>query len=105
MSDINRITLIGNVGQDPEYKYFESGAMSAKFSIAVKRWDGKNKEDVTDWFNVKTFSKLSEHITKGKRIAVDGKLQTDTWTTEEGENKKSVYIFAENLQILTPKEE
>ena len=104
MSDINRVTLIGNVGQDPEYKYFESGAVSAKFTLAVKRYDSKNKEDITDWFNIKTFSKLSEHITKGKRIAVDGKLQTDTWE-KDGEKKKSIYVFAENLQILTPKEE
>lgn len=105
MSDINRVTLIGNVGQDPDYKYFESGAVSTKFTIAVKRYDSKNKEDITDWFNVKTFSKLAEHITKGKRIAVDGRLQCDTWTTDEGENRKSVYIFADNLQILTPKEQ
>lgn len=103
MSDINRVTLIGNVGQDPEYKYFESGAVSAKFTLAVKRYDSKNKEDITDWFNIKTFSKLSEHITKGKRVAVDGKLQTDTWE-KDGEKKKSIYVFAENLQILTPKE-
>lgn len=104
MSDINRVTLIGNVGQDPDFKYFESGAVSASFSLAVKRWDSKNKEDVTDWFNIKTFSKLSEHITKGKRVAVDGKLQTDTWE-KDGEKKKAVYVFADNLQILTPKEE
>lgn len=105
MSDINRITLIGNVGQDPDFKYFESGAMSAKFTLAVKRYDTKKKEETTDWFIIKTFCKLSEHISKGKRVAVDGKLQTDTWTTEDGENRKSVYVFADNLQILTPKEE
>lgn len=104
MSDINRVTLIGNVGQDPEYKYFESGAVSTKFTLAVKRYDSKNKQDITDWFNIKTFSKLSEHITKGKRVAVDGKLQTDTWVTEGGENRKSIYVFADSLQILTPKE-
>lgn len=105
MSDINRITLVGNVGQDPEFKYFESGAMSTKFTLAVKRWDSKNKEDITDWFNIKTFSKLGEHIKKGKRVAVDGRLQTDSWETEQGEKRKSIYIFAENLQILTKKEE
>ena len=105
MSDINRVTLIGNVGQDPEYKYFESGAVSAKFTLAVKRYDSKNKQDITDWFNIKTFSKLSEHITKGKRVAVDGKLQTDTWVTEGGENRKSIYVFADSLLILTPKEQ
>lgn len=104
MADINRITLIGNVGGDPEFKYFESGAVVTNFSIAVRRYDKKTKEDVTDWFKVKTFSKLGEYIKSGQRVSVDGKLQTDSWE-KDGEKRKSVYIYAENLQILTKKEE
>lgn len=105
MSNINSVVLVGNVGQDPEYKYFESGAMSTKFPLAVKRYDSKKKEDITDWINIKTFSKLGEYIKKGHKIAVEGKLQTDSWETEQGEKKKIIYILAENLQILTKKEE
>ena len=104
MSDINNVILVGNVGQDPEFKYFESGAMSTKFPLAVKRYDSKTKEDITDWFNIKTFSKLGEYIKKGNKIAVEGKLQTDSWETEQGEKKKIIYVLATNLQILTPKE-
>ena len=104
MSDINSVTLIGNVGNDPEYKYFDTGACITSFSLAVKRYDSKNKEDVTDWLNVKTFSKLGEYIKKGLKVAVNGKIHTDTWKTESGDKRKSVYIFADNLQILTPKE-
>lgn len=105
MSDINRIVLIGFIGQEPEYKYFESGAISTKFSLGVKRYYAKTKENVTDWFNIRTFSKLGEHLTKGKRVGIDGRLQTDTWTTEAGENKKSVYVYADSIEILTPKED
>lgn len=103
MSDLNRITLTGNLGQDPDFKYFESGACITTFSLAVKRYDSKIKEDVTDWFTVKTFSKLGEYLKQGIRVAVDGKLQTDTWE-KDGEKKKSVYVFADFIQILTPKE-
>ena len=104
MSDLNRVNLIGNVGQEPEFKYFESGCYVTNFSLAVKRYDSKAKEDVTNWFKVKTFSKLGEFIKQGTRLAVDGKLQIDNWETEEGEKKKSIYIFADFVQILTPKE-
>lgn len=104
MSDINRVVFTGNVGQEPDIKYFESGAMMTSFTIAVKRYDSKEKKDLTDWFKVKTFSKLGEFIKKGVRIAVDGRLQTDTWETDKGEKKTSVYVMAETVQILTPKE-
>ena len=104
MSDINTVTLIGNIGNAPEYKYFDSGACMTSFSIAVNRYDSKKKEDITNWLNVKTFSKLGEHLKKGHRVGINGKIQTDTRENEAGEKRKSVYIFADNLQILTPKE-
>lgn len=104
MSDINRITLTGNIGQDPEYKYFESSAVITTVSLGVTRYDSKKKESVTDWFKVKTFSKLGEYIKKGNKIAVDGRLLTDTWNTEQGETKKTIYIMADSIQILTPKD-
>lgn len=103
MSDLNRITLTGNLGQDPDFKYFESGACITTFSLAVKRYDSKEKKDVTDWFTVKTFSKLGEYLKQGIRVAVDGKLQTDSWE-KDGEKKKAIYVFADFVQILTPKE-
>ena len=103
MTDINRIVLTGNLGQEPEAKYFESGAMMTTFYMGVKRYDNKKKEDITDWYNVKTFSKLGEYLKKGNKVAVDGVLQTDTWE-KDGEKKKAVYIMADSIQILTPKE-
>jgi single-strand DNA-binding protein len=103
MTDINRIVLTGNLGQEPEFKYFESGSMMTTFSMGVKRYDSKKKEDITDWYNVKTFSKLGEYLKKGIKVAVDGVLQTDTWE-KDGEKKKAIYVMADSIQILTPKE-
>ena len=103
MTDINRIVLTGNLGQEPDFKYFESGSMMTTFSMGVKRYDTKEKKDVTDWYNVKTFSKLGEYLKKGIKVAVDGVLQTDTWE-KDGEKKKAIYVMADSIQILTPKE-
>ena len=103
MTDINRIVLTGNLGQEPDFKYFESGAMMTTFSMGVNRYDSRKKEDITDWYNVKTFSKLGEYLKKGIKVAVDGVLQTDTWE-KDGEKKKAIYVMADSIQILTPKE-
>lgn len=102
MSDLNRVTLIGNIGQEPEFKYFESGACLTTFSLGVKRYDAKSQKDITDWFNVKTFSKLGEYTKKGIKIAVDGELQTSSWEAYNGKKMKNIYILADKLQILTP---
>lgn len=104
MTDLNTITIIGRVGQDPEYKPFESGAVLTKFTLANNQYDSKKKEDVTHWFNIETFSKLGDYITKGKLLAVEGKLKQSAWTDDNGNKKSRVYIFAENVQILTPKD-
>lgn len=103
MTDINRIVLTGNVGKDPDFKHFESGAMLTEFTLACARYDGKLKQDITDWFTVKTFSKIGEYILKGYKIAIEGKLVTNAWKTESGENRKSIYIMADTIQILTPR--
>lgn len=103
MTDINRIILTGNVGKEPEFKYFESGAVLTTFTLAVNRYDNKIKSDVVDWLNIKTFSKLSEYIQKGFKVAIDGKLMTNTWKNEQGENRKAIYIQADSIQILTPR--
>lgn len=103
MTDINRIVLTGNLGNSPEFKFFESGACLTTFSMGVKRYDSKDKKDITDWYNVKTFSKLGEYLKKGNKVAVDGVLQTDTWE-KDGEKKKAIYVMADSIQILTPKE-
>jgi single-strand DNA-binding protein len=57
---MNTATVIGRAGQDAEIRYFESGKVKASFSLAVKRWDSKTKENVTDWFNIEVWDKQAE---------------------------------------------
>lgn len=105
MSDINSIVLVGNCGKDPEQVTFENDVKLTKFSLAVKRYDKKSKEDITDWFNIETFSKLGDYVKKGLKVAVEGSLEINTWTDKDGKTVKSYVIRARNLQILTPKKE
>ena len=104
MSDINRICLTGRIGKDPEFKYLESGTIITKFTLAVNRYDTKEKKEVADWFNVTTFSKMGEYLKKGYKVAIDGRLQTNTWTNDKGENQKAVFVLADSIENLTPKE-
>ena len=104
MADLNSITLIGRVGKEPEYKAFETGAMLTKFSLSNNQYNLKTKENDTYWFNVETFSKLGEYVKKGNLVAINGKLKQSTWKDEGGNTKSRVFVFAENIQILTPKE-
>lgn len=103
MSNLNRITLIGNIGTAPEFIAFESGAMLTKFTLAVNRWDKKEKKDITDWFNVETFSKMGEYLKKGYKVAIDGKLITNTYQNKDGVMVKKFIIQAQTVENLTKK--
>lgn len=93
--DLNKVMLIGRLGQDPELKFTQSGIAVAKFSLATSQtWkdqDGNNQEK-TEWHNVVVWRKLaeicSEYLRKGSKIYCEGALQTSTW---EDENKKKHY--------------
>lgn len=93
--DLNKVTLIGRLGQDPELKYTQSGIAVAKFSMATsmswKDQDGNNQEK-TEWHNIVVWRKLAEicaeYLKKGSKIYCEGSLKTDSW---EDENKKKHY--------------
>lgn len=103
MASINRIILSGNVG-NIEAKAFESGAVKYKIALAVKRWDNKKKENITDWFNIETFNKLGDFIQKGNKIAVDGNMIQEKYE-KDGETKTYWKVFANNIEIFDKKEE
>lgn len=105
MSNLNRLTLIGNVGTEPEYVDFESGARLTKFTLAVGRYDKKNNADVTDWFNVETFSKLGDYLKKGIKVCVDGSIETNVYQNKDGQNIKKFIVKGRTLEILTPKKD
>ena len=90
----NKVQLIGNLGNDPEIVTLESGKKLAKFSIATNESYKNNKgERVTDtqWHNVVAWGKTAEiiesFVTKGKEVAIEGKLTTRSWEDKEGQKR------------------
>lgn len=93
--DLNKVLLIGRLGQDPELKYTQSGIAVVKFSLATsQQWkdqDG-NTQDRTEWHNVVAWRRLAEicaeYLKKGSKVYLEGGLSTSSW---EDENKKKHY--------------
>jgi len=112
MASLNRVVLIGNLTRDPQLRYTPSGTSVANFGIAVNRRrtrpaaagrQGEQTNEV-DFFNVVTWGKLAElcsnYISKGSPVALEGRLQSRTWETEDGQKRTAVEIIADNVQFL-----
>ncbi|HET8736056.1 MAG TPA: single-stranded DNA-binding protein [Pricia sp.] len=103
----NKVQLIGNLGQDPEIVTLESGSKLAKFTIATndhyKNANGEKVED-TQWHNIVAWGKTAEivesYLTKGKQVAVEGKLIHRTYETKEGEKRYVTEIKCNELLML-----
>ena len=105
---MNKVILVGNLGRDPEVKSLPSGQPVANFSLATSRKfkgsDGQRQEQ-TEWHNCVVFGKQAEiaaqYLTKGKQIAVEGRIQTRSWDDKNtGEKKYRTEIVCENFQML-----
>lgn len=107
-SSLNKVMIIGNVGKDPDLRYTPDGKPTARFSVAVNRYwtnaEGDRKEE-TEWFNVVAWEKLAElcsnYITKGQKVYVEGRLQTRTWETPDGQKHKTVDVVARDVVFLS----
>ncbi|WP_299097903.1 single-stranded DNA-binding protein [uncultured Winogradskyella sp.] len=103
----NKVQLIGNLGNDPEITNFESGKILAKFSIATndsyKNAQGEKVND-TQWHNVvawgKTAQIIEKYITKGKEIAIEGKLTSRTWEDKDGIKRYTTEVVCNELLML-----
>ena len=103
----NKVQLIGNLGNDPEIVNLESGKMLAKFSIATNEsYKNAEGEKVTDtqWHNVVAWGKTAEivekYVTKGKEIAIEGKLTTRAWDDKEGNKRYTTEVVCSELLML-----
>jgi len=103
----NKVQLIGNLGNDPEILNLDSGSKLAKFSLATNEsYKNKNGERVTDtqWHNVVAWGKIAElietYVTKGKEIAIDGKLTSRSYETASGEKRYITEIVCNELVLL-----
>lgn len=107
----NSITLIGRLGQDPEVRTLDKGNKMARFSLATNdsytAQDGKRVE-TTQWHNLIVWGKLAgvceQHLTKGKEIAVDGKLTYRNWEDKSGNKHTSAEIIVNDLLFLGNKQ-
>ena len=107
---INTVTIVGNLGQDPEIRYTASGVPVASFTVAVNEiYKGKDGQKVkkVHWFRVTAFQRLAEvageYCTKGSKVGVRGQLQQRTWQDSEGLNHSIVEIRARELELLSGK--
>lgn len=103
--EINNVTLIGRVGQDPELRYFESGSSMATFSLAINR-PTRNKE--TDWFDIKLWGKQAEiageYVRKGSLIGIVGQVDWDSWNDKtSGDLVTKPVIMGNELRLLGSK--
>jgi single-strand DNA-binding protein len=101
---LNKVMLIGHLGKDPELKYTPSGVPVASFSIATNRsWkdESGNPVEKTDWHNIVAWRKLgeicSEHLKKGSKVYVEGRLETRNYDDKEG---KKVYVTEININDM-----
>ena len=106
-ASLNKVFLIGNLTADPELKYTPSGTARTRFSIAVNRQykdsAGQLQEEVT-FIPIVTWGTQAEncanYLSKGRSVAVEGRLRIDTFENAEGERKKVVEVVAQNVQFL-----
>lgn len=108
---INKVTLIGNLGKDPEVRKLESGASVAKFSVATnENYKDKNGEwqTITEWHNVVAWRALADRaerdLKKGSLVYIEGKLTTRKWQDKEGADRYTTEIVAFVLRSLERRE-
>lgn len=103
----SKITLIGNLGRDPELRYTPQGDAVCDFSIAVndrKRDKAGEFQDVTTWFKVTFWRKQAEtaskYLTKGKAVYVEGRLQVEEWTDRDNNKRFSLVVQGSDMQFI-----
>lgn len=109
---VNKVIILGNLGQDPEVKYMESGKAIARFSVATsEQWKDKQtgeQKSLTEWHRVVCFDRLgeiaAEYLRKGSKVYIEGKLKTNSWE-QDGVKRYATDIQARELQMLDSKGE
>ncbi|MDW5378408.1 single-stranded DNA-binding protein [Halomonas sp. HP20-15] len=105
---VNKVILIGNLGQDPEVRFTPSGAAVANLNLATTdTWTDRQsgqRQERTEWHRVVLFNKLAEiaqqYLKKGGKVYIEGRLQTRKWQDQNGQDKYSTEIVANDMQML-----
>lgn len=106
-ASVNKVILVGNLGQDPEVRYTPSGSAVANFSIATNEsWKSKDGQDQerTEWHKIVVWGKQAEncgeYLSKGRTVYIEGRLQTRSWDDKEGVKRYTTEIVANTVQFL-----
>lgn len=105
---VNKVILVGNLGQDPEVRYTPSGAAVTNLTIATSEsWRDKQtgeQKERTEWHRVVMYARLAEiageYLRKGSKIYIEGRLQTRDWQDQSGQKRYTTEIIASELQML-----
>ena len=108
MRSVNRVVLLGNLGGDPELKTTPAGVSVATFSLATNEsWTDKNsgeKQEKVEWHRIVVWRKLAEvcneHLQKGSKVYLEGKLQTRTWDDNNGQKHYMTEVIAHDIVFL-----
>ena len=113
MASVNKVTLLGNCGRDPEIRYMQDGKAVCNISIATstkrKNKDTGETTETTEWHRVVFYDRLAEiageYVKKGKSVYVEGRLKYGKYTDKDGVEKHTVDIVATELQLLGGRDE
>lgn len=105
---INKVIIVGNLGQDPETRYMPSGSAVTNMSIATSEsWKDKQtgeQKDRTEWHRVAMFGRLAEiaaeYLKKGSQVYIEGKLRTRKWQDKSGADRYTTEVIADEMQML-----
>ena len=112
MAGIAKITLVGNLGRDPETRYTPNGKMNVQFTMAVSRRfndQSGQQQERTNWYRVTAWGGLAEsldrlaqngYLAKGKQVYVDGRLEPREYQDQQGQTRLSLDVTANELQLL-----
>jgi len=108
MAGINKVIIVGNLGNDPEIRTMPNGEQIANISVATSEsWTDKNtgeKKTQTEWHRIVLYRRLAEiagqYLTKGSQIYIEGRLKTRKWQDSNGQDRYTTEIQGDNLQML-----
>jgi len=108
---LNKVTLIGRLGADPEVRYMPSGGAVTNIGIATtRRWKDRQsgeRRDETEWHRVAFFNRLAEiageYLHKGSLVYIEGRIRTRKWQDQNGQDRYTTEIIAEQMQMLDSK--
>lgn len=108
MASVNKVIVLGNLGNDPEYRSTPSGQGVCTLSIATnEKWKDKNTGDMqerTEWHRVVVWGRLADlcrdYLSKGRSVYIEGRLQTRKWEDKQGQTRYTTEIIAQTVQFI-----